>query len=500
MTWEAEFPRLLDPHIGRTNVVLHNDQDLFVREHLSHAEIELQSYDRDLSILLARRAHAVDRVSRCRIALAPYKRLPVEITRQIILLSVGIPAQLPLSEDTLDPRLQITQVCAGWRNIAFDTHELWVLTYSDNPVNASTFELANAWWSQCTGSQLSLKMPNARHKSKRSSKFNGNHLLSRMIIPFCSRLNTLEVALKPAVARKMLALPAGSFYALENLALKVGDRYGEPLQGNFTAFSLCPRLAYFRFSSDSFTDPWQLRLTWTSLTTLHLLIDDLSADLLLTALSECTLLTNCFFLGIKDIDADMVKRISARPTPLCLQALTVLHVQFVGPRNHIYFLRALSLPNILAFRTYHSSPVGPPDYTEFIRNTASTLKEFSLREYCDEYEEQVNPRRFNMTEPLIASLQHLLIFKLSPHYSILPPELEGIASGELLPCCVTLHFGIQELEPVLEMLEARYSCTSKDVSRIQWVSLICAEPDPRLQITMNSLKKRGISIVVKPHA
>lgn len=151
----------LTPGVGRTNAVLNDDQAWRIREHLTDVQDELRQWHRDFAVLLATRPRIVDRVYRCKIALAPYKKLPAEITREIMLFVVGVPPSFPLPNykaAAMDPRLQLTQVCADWRRIAFDITELWKIAFSRIPAGSSPSKLINAWWSHCSGSRLSLVM------------------------------------------------------------------------------------------------------------------------------------------------------------------------------------------------------------------------------------------------------------------------------------------------------------------------------------------------------
>lgn len=502
----------LSPEIGRTNAILDNGQALRVRAHLAGAEDELQQWDHDLALLLARRARVADRVYRCNVALAPYKRLPVEITREIMLIVVGVPASFPLSRKVLDPRLQLTQVCANWRHIAFHTPELWKIRFSRIPERSSASKLANAWWSQCPGSHLSLVM-DAAYLHNADAIFDGiswDHFLFEYIIaPYSARLKEIQVAIKPETAKRLLTLPPGSFKALETLFIRVDDGYGFRSarldDGLNTAFSISPHLSNVTLFARSISDPFSLRMPWAQLKELKLFRPPIPADLLLSLLSQCLSLSTCVINSIEDIDTEMATRISTiYSIPLYLPELTWLRADFAGSTNHSHFLRALSLPKLSTLRIFCQSPVGlaPSDYTDLLQNIGSTLETFQISDseprpitWTDDVP------KFQVDEALLSCTPRLLVFIVPENHFISPQVLEEIASGGLLPSVTKMGFSVQDPGSAVEMLETRLSLSRDDqakMSVIREVSLRCPSraADSEFYDRLNILKGQGVNVKV----
>ncbi|KAF9463471.1 hypothetical protein BDZ94DRAFT_1258911 [Collybia nuda] len=502
----------LDPKIGHTNDILDNDQVLHVQAHLSGALEELEQWGHQLAIILAHHARVATRVHRCNVALAPYKKLPIEIMKEILVLAVGPISSLPLSEETeLDARLQVTQVCAAWRRIAFDTPQLWDLVFSRNASNLSAFKLGHSWWSQCSGSRLLLNMELPKSNSR--SSFDDNLLFNYIIAPFSSRLRSLQVLLKPSIARKVLALPAGSFYALKKLTFRVessNERILRPDQDLNTAFIFTPHLTDVEVFVNSLLDPWLLRVTWTQISRLILVIQDLSADLLLLLFSQCTMLRICAINSVKDIDDNMIKRISTMPIiPLHLKELTWLQINFSGPTNHSYLFSALSLPKLSTFRVSNNDqPLDMSEYVDLIGSTTSTLNAFQILEVGKNeplwFLTAPSLPKFNVDRTLISYLPHITLFTVPPNHFIQPAELEEIASGDLLPSVTQLEFSTEEIEPVFKMLKKRLSLLRQKGSQltvppIRRVLLRCPDSTLKnldLEDMINDLRQQEVNIKI----
>jgi hypothetical protein len=228
-----------------------------------------------------------------------------------MLIIVDVPASFPLDpEAELDPRLQVSQVCADWRRIAFDTPELWKLTYSSIPKSSSPSKLGNAWWSQCSGSRFSLVMDSQYVKSS-TGLFDGithdHFIFDNTIAPYSARVVELQIVVKAETARRLLALPAGSFVALETLWMRVEEnREANPLRlGDCqnTAFALSPYLSDVTFCASSMADPWLLHMLWVQLTHLVLVTPGIPADRVILLLSQCPVLNICSINSVKAIDA-----------------------------------------------------------------------------------------------------------------------------------------------------------------------------------------------------
>lgn len=493
--------------------MLDNDQASHIRAHLAGAQNELQQWDRQLAILLAHRARVADRVYRCNVALAPYKRLPVEITREIILIAVGVPASLPLPKVTaLDPRLQVTQVCAHWRQIAFDTPELWNLVFSRMPESAdsSVYELTKAWWSQCSGTHLSLAIIHTNQYGLYNNIHHDHTLLEQLIAPHSTRLTELQLVLRPETAKMLFALSAGSFRALKTLVVRVENIVVSPCwsDGLGTAFGSSPYLSNITLHARSLKNPQSLPIPWSQLKEFKLSMLDfgLSAESILTLLSQCPLLRVSCNSFIKDIDTNLINRISAKwVVPLRLKELMVLQVDFVGSKNHGHFLRMLSLPRLSILQIFCHSfwQWDLSDYTTFLQGVAPTLKRFELYD-SDPPTWSENPPRFQIDKTVLSCMPHLLVFIVPENHFIGPHILEEIASGELLPSVATVEFSVSDsdLELAIDMVKARLSYplgTQGSISVIREVVLKCPN-STYVGDRLNFLMEQGVNIEIKRHS
>lgn len=450
----------------------------------------------------------MDRVYRCKVALAPYKKLPVEIMREIMLLSAGVLPSFPLPKETdPDPRLQITQVCADWRRIAFSITELWRIKLSRIPDRSSASKLINSWWSQFSGSQLSL-MVNKRgpQKSGPNGYFENisfdHFLFENVIFPYSTRLVRLDIAMRAETARKMLALPAGSFKALKTLALTVMNRYDPRMcvDNLNTAFSASPSLSKVTIRTTSFTDPLLLCLPWQQLTQLVLGMPDIPADRLLFLISHCPSLSTCRINTVKDIDADTVIRITSMPL-VRLKNLTELRLWFAGPLNHRKFLRVLLLPKVCdpTSSGHQIHDQVPSDCSTCLQSATSTLTHLQLQTVKHTW----NASYHHFDELLMSYIPRVETFEVPKVHRFSSSALERIACGELLPSVMKMTFGVDRLKSALKMLGARLSYARKSTADGQTELLVIKTAVVRCTSSsgvddmIQDLKDQGIDIKIE---
>lgn len=509
--------RSFDPEIGRTNAILGNEQTSRVREYLADAQNELRQWHHDFAVLLARRPRIVDRVYRCKVALAPYKKLPVEITREIMLFAVGVPPSFPLPKELdLDPRLQITQVCADWRRIAFTIPELWKITLSRIPNRPSASKLIDAWWSQCSGSRLSLTVnklyfQNFGFKRQTDGILFENFLFENIILPYSARLAQLTIFMGVETAKKMLDLPAGSFQALQtlNLTVEQGDSNSALFLDSFnTAFSSSPDLSKVALRGPSLTDPLLLQLPWQQLTRIALGLQVIRADLALLLLSYCPLLSSCVIGVISHVDVDMAARIASMPVSH-LPNLTQLCLAFAGSLNHRQFLHQLSLPNLndltLINSPSHAYDWMSSSYSIFLHRARFTLTRFRMIESRNNgmVFGAGNPTDHHFDELLMSCMPRVETFEVPETFTISASTLEKIARGEMLPSAIETTFSVDNLRPALEMLEERLSRSrarnadgQTAISAITTAVVSCSSGSG-MDDMIQGLKDQGINVVVK---
>ena len=150
--------------IGRTNGLHSEEEQLFIRNVLLAAESILQSGTVDGD--LRRREEAVDLIGRCKIALAPHKRLPPDILRSMFRFCAEECVQFPLGSKCggMDQNLcllRITHVCSAWRHLALETPALWSDIYifllgGDGKQHDKTLSSARQWFDRAQDMRRSL--------------------------------------------------------------------------------------------------------------------------------------------------------------------------------------------------------------------------------------------------------------------------------------------------------------------------------------------------------
>lgn len=431
-----------------------------------------------------------------------------------MLFAVGVPPSFPLPKELdLDPRLQITQVCADWRRIAFTTPELWKITLSRIPDRPSASKLINAWWSQCSGSRLSLTVNKSYfqnfglHRQTDGILFD-HFLFQNIILPYSARLAQLTILMGVETAKKMLDLPPGSFQALQtlNLTVEQGDSNSALFLDSFnTAFSSSPDLSEIAFRGPSLTDPLLLQLPWQQLTRIGLGIQVIRADLALSLLSYCPLLSSCIIGVIGHVDVDMAAHIASMPVSH-LTNLTQLCLAFAGSLNHRQFLHPLSLPNLhdltLINSPSHAYDWVSSSYSIFLHRARFTLTHFRMIESQNNFGTG-NPTDRHFDEILMSYMPRVETFEVPDTFTISTSTLEKIARGELLPSAIETTFSVDSLRPALEMLEERLSHSrvrnadgQTAISAITNAVVNCSSSSV-MDDMIQGLKDQGINVVVK---
>ncbi|KIL62373.1 hypothetical protein M378DRAFT_32747, partial [Amanita muscaria Koide BX008] len=67
----------------------------------------------------------VDRIERCRVALAPIKKLSNDVLRRIFIICCESPTELLSRDSKMMFLITLCQVCSAWRGLALETPLLW---------------------------------------------------------------------------------------------------------------------------------------------------------------------------------------------------------------------------------------------------------------------------------------------------------------------------------------------------------------------------------------
>lgn len=311
---------------------------LSARTQIRIAETEVHQLDVELSIILARRARIIARLERCRTVISPYKWLPSELVRKIIVLclpEVEVESTRPSVEVNEELfRLRITQICATWRRIAFDESALWNLSLSPR---GGSVELVAEWFRQCSSYRLGLII---------SSKFEKTQLslvAAKIIAPYSKRFGSLSLPIDKAMLKSISPQP---FESLEKLTLDLdydrGYRWAESDLQFGTPIPLLRSLKVV-LSSGLFNDRLLLRLPLFQLTNLEI-TGHMSGTLLFGILNECTSLEMCIIWGIYLGNNTHDRSAPLPDTTIHLPHLCYLRIIFVSDMGPLLF--SLDTPNL----------------------------------------------------------------------------------------------------------------------------------------------------------
>ena len=462
--------------LSRTNASPSEEQSAEIRTHLPILEEELRYLDVQLNILLTQRGRLRDRINLCRAALAPHKRLPPELIREILLFSTAEYAIFPLVDGAKEPRLVVSQVCSAWRAVAFDTPALWNIKIPYLPaVPSSSLELVGGWLSQCSSAGFSLNMiigaidiakmestdwtdPQVKHKF--------DWVLNHIIIPNSCCFHELALAIPHLDAKTICALPSGYFPKLRTVAIVQVDSFFTPFTWDtpVTAFSQTPRLRRCDFLLSG-VHPHDLQFPWAQLTQLVLINKSISNQTIVPVLSACTSVAavhlGCVTFESPDGDSSLFMEGS-----LCLPNILVFSVAFTysNKTSNAPFLHSFYLPNIrrLVLKNTSGPNWSPSDYIVFLGRISSTLETFELDLPHSRGSYHHPPGN---VENLLECMPHTKTVRLPNDAPLLPSTMKRIGDGTLLPHVEFFEFAAtaNNLLLSIDMLSSRQSTASSTV-------------------------------------
>ncbi len=146
--------------IGRTNILHSEEEELYIRNVLLAAqEALLRNLDSDLQ----RKEETVDLIDRCRIALAPHKRLPPEVLRSIFHYfgetRIEFPPGPKRRDTGINQDLRLLHICSAWRQLALEIPVLWsdisiYLSDKDWKQHHKTLSSARQWFDRAQDAQV----------------------------------------------------------------------------------------------------------------------------------------------------------------------------------------------------------------------------------------------------------------------------------------------------------------------------------------------------------
>ncbi|TFK73193.1 hypothetical protein BDN72DRAFT_835225 [Pluteus cervinus] len=354
-------------------------------------------------------------------ALAPWKHLPNELLQRVFLfLPLDHPPCIPFSRRAAP--IQVTQVCARWREVAFATPSIWQKFKCPIYLNPDTYRkedaiaFLNLWISRAGTRPLSIITPCLLDSSAEEwmeaspHKFN---LIKHIILPHSSRIGELTVRLPyyyPHTGAFLHSSP--DFALLEKLVLW----YTLPSIGQDEPNALCknaPRLKHLEFEAPV---DRLIQLNWATITDVHL--RGCHAHIFLSALREMTTLRHCraslySTMGWETTDITLPSLLSF-DIDMDMHGNPFENVQFIFPK-----LERLSI-NIPERWTHVSTS---------ILQYASSLREFHL-----ESRDRRSVRSLRQVlEASGASKITDLSVKFYPEATLDKQTLQAIGSGQILP-------------------------------------------------------------------
>jgi len=206
--------------IGRTNGHHSEEEQLYIRNVLLAAESLLQSgsVDRDLG----RREETVDLIGRCKIALAPHKRLPSDVLRSILRFCGEAPVRFPLGSKPggIDQDLRllhITHVCSAWRQLALEMPALWsdIYIYLTWGGHNKTLSAAKQWFDRAQDMRRALFVD--FDVGERSPHLN---VLWEQLLEFMAQYRLENLELTYPINHVALKLPDHVWPSIERLYLR----------------------------------------------------------------------------------------------------------------------------------------------------------------------------------------------------------------------------------------------------------------------------------------
>jgi hypothetical protein len=497
--------------LGRweTNEPLSPSEETSIRVLLSSSENELEEINAKIThaastpeLLEQLELHSTIRRI-CRVALAPHKRLPLEMLLEIFEQYGSKEVTLPpprasTAIDDFSIHWNLARVCSWWRRAIFCRPGYWV------NFRASGFDdQYRGLYQQAFDRNISSPLPITLSCPFYPLSTND---LTHTIYPNAPRIKSLVLTLRDQECLDFLTHPPGLFHALEDIVLRFEYVPSFPavkstvLEGacslRSVAFQLFPGQYCHSFPHLAFNN---LCVPWTQLT--KVLMDiNISVSAAHLMLSQCESMVHC---ALRVVNNDS-------PPPLqCNSIVVVPNLQgldvYCAGETYSEFLQPLVMPSLkeLFFRiSAHSEHRDWPGAAllSFIHRSRCSFELWHSRELI--------PRLVDL-EGLLSELPSATSITINPAGGIHIPTINKIGKGILLPwikhfeCAVTL----ENLKPLLDMLDTRWldcdpessggSLTSAVVIIVECYAPIPANVHQQVEILQERYKSEGRAIEIR---
>ncbi|KAF9486061.1 hypothetical protein BDN70DRAFT_988382 [Pholiota conissans] len=438
-----------DQNVGRTNVQLNDQETWHVKARFHARRNRLLQIDAVLKNghrrdLLQERARHVQLLNRYTVALAPHKRLPVEILQEIFqYISTGFACATP---SLRNPPLVLCGVCSSWRRIVKSMPELWNTVYFsvDNTLmRLQKLAAAQLFFSSAGTLPLSLTLADAPEDKSPNVDF-----VRELIEPLSSRFRYLHIVLQPAQINALLSLPRGSLDGVSECHIVSDFSFSPeasqmPWDRPVTFFSPSARIRRLRLHLTPFIMPTVFMFPWHQL-------ESFRSDSSIQAEDCRALLQECRSLQRVHLHIFGIKYSPPPTAEILLPNLTNLTVHLCDLENYDLFFLPLILPNLKALWIYNYDglPWSPGMYNGLIYRSGCAIENLSIG-------------TLDILEPndvlaLFQASPHLISVTLSHNTVVLPEILYRIGRGEIGRALIYLFLkGARALDPLLTMLEMR---------------------------------------------
>ena len=340
--------------IGRTNKNSSEEEEIRIRIIQLAAESLLQSGTVDGD--LRRREETVDLIGRCKIALAPHKRLSPDVLRSIFHFCGEARVQFPLVSKRDPPcLLRITHVCSAWRQLALETPALWsdisiYLSDGDGKRHDKTLFSARQWLDRAQDMRRSLFII-FTDIDIRTLYYVSPHLHDswNQLLEFMARYRLEELDLAYPINHVALKLPDHAWSSIEHLSLKahVEDDRPSGRQQLFSNFGKLSNLRHLKIFGSHHLDGMDRIVPWHQLRTFEVWAPwdcPVTPSSCLNVLHRSRFLERCRITLSKESSFT-----SSTEEKIVLANMDCLKVEFWDGLAVPLFLRPLVIPNITSF-------------------------------------------------------------------------------------------------------------------------------------------------------
>lgn len=294
----ACFDSTINPALSTTNIPP-TDIEANLLRGLMHQELREMVHLEAKPSKLLEKEQIQARIDSYRLALSPARLLPPELVSEIFLLSSPLETIFPL--DPMDPRLTLSHICSGWRQVALGTRKLWSDVSIEPPKGADmllhprpVIEPTKTWFDRAHPISLALQVGRDTYPSQHGPQI--DEIVSELLIPYAHRFRALKLFATSTFYRSFFHLLSPGLTSIESLL--VGSLNLERSEDSFMALHTAPGLRRLTLESLGVAldlTPYRLGIPWHQLSYLSLEDMWISVAEAHDIFRQCTNLVECTF-------------------------------------------------------------------------------------------------------------------------------------------------------------------------------------------------------------